>query len=140
MRLHFLLVAVTSVFASGSALAITATPMADHPMNIDGVKTVCTGSSENAREDPRWQAYTTRVEFAAKNGEYLGDETVSVTGQGKDLSVHCSGPWLLMSLDKGAYKLGANIPGVGHESITVHAPSHVIVSFPVAGNHGRGKS
>lgn len=117
----------------GSALAAIQTPSPDHPATVDGVQTVCTGSSEGARENPRWRAYPTRIEFAGRHGQYLGDETVAVSGEGKMISVHCAGPWVLMKLPKGSYKLSANISGVGKKELTISAPGHVVVRFPDAG-------
>ena len=131
MNLHYLnSLAFAAVLASSPAFAITETLTPDHPMTIDGVETVCTGSSAGARAEARWNAYPTRLEFAKRNGNYLGDATVNITGNGKDMSIHCSGPWLLMKLPKGTYDVSANVPGVGHQSVTIQAPGHVVLSFP----------
>ena len=103
------------------------------PMMVNGVETVCTGTTTDVRDDPRWQAYSLRLEFAGKDGQYLGDETVNVTGNGHSVSVHCGGPWVLMKLPSGSYKVSADVAEAGHKDVTVHAPGRVIVRFPKAG-------
>lgn len=90
------------------------------------------------RANPRWRAYPTRLEFALNNGQYLGDETVTVIGQGKNLSVHCGGPWVLMDLPKGSYRLSTDVAGEGHKEMSIHVPGQVIVHF--AGNGNEAKS
>jgi hypothetical protein len=124
---------LASGLASATALAATERPIADQPMNVDGVQTVCTGGSEEARANPGWRTYRTRIEFAGKGGEYLGDETVSIVGEGKNLSIHCGGPWVLMQLPKGTYKLSADVANAGHKDMTIHAPGRTVVRFPKAG-------
>ena len=103
------------------------------PMMVNGVETVCTGTTTDVRDDPRWQAYSLRLEFAGKNGQYLGDETVNVSGNGHSVSVHCGGPWVLMKLPSGSYKVSADVAEAGHKDVTVRAPGRVIVRFPNAG-------
>jgi len=103
------------------------------PMMVNGVETVCTGTTTDVRDDPRWQAYSLRLEFAGKDGQYLGDETVNVSGNGHSVSVHCGGPWVLMKLPSGSYKVSADVAEAGHKDVTVRAPGRVIVRFPNAG-------
>jgi hypothetical protein len=79
-----------------------------------------------------------RLHFAGKGGEYLGDETVSITGGGRDLSVHCAGPWILMKLPKGTYKLTTDVAGMGHKNMTIQLPGRVIVRF--TGGEGKRTS
>jgi hypothetical protein len=122
-----------SILAAGGAVAQSTTPTEGQPMNIGGVETVCTGTTTDVRDDPRWQAYSLRLEFAGKDGQYLGDEMVNVAGNGQSVSVHCAGPWVLMNLPKGAYKVSADVAGAGHQDLTVQAPGRVIVRFPNAG-------
>lgn len=69
----------TSVFGIAPAMAAE-TLIPDQAMMIDGIETVCTGTSLANRTDPKWRAYTLRVEFAGKGGQYLGNEQIRVTG------------------------------------------------------------
>ena len=85
------------LFASASAFALTPAFAADdliqdQPMTIAGVETVCTGVGLEARQDPRWRAFPLVIEFVGKAGQYLGDDTVTVSGQGQNVSVRCAGP------------------------------------------------
>jgi hypothetical protein len=105
----------------------------DQPMMVNGVETVCTGTTTDVREDPRWRAYPFHIEFAGKDGQYLGDETVSVSGNGHSVSVHCEGPWVLMKLPTGNYKVSADVAEAGHKDVTVHAPGRTVLHFPNAG-------
>ena len=103
------------------------------PMMVNGIETVCTGTTTDVRDDPRWRAYSLRLEFTGKDGQYLGDETVNVSGNGHSVSVHCGGPWVLMKLPNGSYKVSADVAEAGHKDVTVRAPGRVIVRFPNAG-------
>lgn len=107
---------------------------ADQPTNVAGIETVCTGTSLEARSDPRWNTYPLRLEFSSASGHYLGDETVTITGNGKSVDVSCAGPWILMKLPEGNYKVDAEVADAGRKTITAHVPAsgqaRVVVSFP----------
>lgn len=120
---------LTIVLSSGVALAATEAPRPDHAVTISGVETVCTGGSINARAEPQWKGYSTRLEFAARNGQYLGGEDVTINGDGKTIAVRCAGPWLLMNLPKGTYDLHASVAGWSEKELSFHAPGHVVVDF-----------
>ena len=125
-----------------SALAMTAAwaqekSTEDMPQAIDGIETVCDGTTIANRNDPKWRAYSLRMEFAGKGGQYLGGETVSVKGEEIDVSVTCQGPWVLMKLPAGSYHISADVPDAGHKEMNVRVPAsgqHVAMfSFPNAG-------
>lgn len=124
---------VASILSSAAALAQGAASQDGQPMLVGGIETVCTGTTTDVRDDPRWQAYSLRLEFAGKDGQYLGDEDVSVSGNGHAVSVHCNGPWVLMKLPPGSYKVAADVAEAGHKELTVRVPGRVIVRFPNAG-------
>ncbi len=132
----------TAAVLAAAALASTAALAADEltnnePKAIDGIETVCDGISLNDRNDPKWRAYSLRLEFAGKGGQYLGGEMVTVTGNELDVSVHCQGPWVLMKLPAGSYHVSADVPDAGHKELNVRVPARgqavVVVSFPNAG-------
>src|SRR5215467_6875656 len=100
------------------------------PVTISGIETVCDGTGIDAREDTHWRAYPMRIEFVGRDGQYLGDEKISVTGSNVNLSVHCKGPWALMKLPAGTYQLSMDVAEGGHKEMTVKSPGHVIVRFP----------
>lgn len=103
------------------------------PMDINGVQSVCTGVTSDTRMNPEWKNYSLRLEFAGHGGQYLGDETVNVSGNGQNLSVHCGGPWVLMMLPPGTYRVAADVADAGQKTVTVHVPGKVVVRFPDAG-------
>jgi hypothetical protein len=110
---------------------------ADMPKAIDGIETVCDGTTIANRNDPKWRAYSLRLEFAGKGGQYLGGETVSVKGDEIDVTVQCQGPWVLMKLPAGSYHVSADVPDAGHKEMNVRVPASgqqvVVFSFPNAG-------
>ena len=122
-----------TALGTGAAVAQNQMPVEDQPMTIGGIETVCTGSGLDARADPQWRAYPFHLEVAGKSGQYLGDEQVSVTGNGQSVSVHCVGPWVLMKLPAGSYKVSLDVPEGGHRDLTVKVPGRIVVHFPNAG-------
>ena len=116
-----------------ASLAQTAALSEDQPMMVNGVETVCTGTTTDVRADPMWREYSFHLEFAGRDGQYLGDETVNVSGNGRSVSVHCEGPWVLMKLPSGTYKVSTDVPEAGHRDLTVHTPGRVVLHFPNAG-------
>jgi len=104
---------------------------------ISGVDTACTGTTGDTRADPRWRDYSLRLEFVGAHGQYLGDEQVNVSGSGKMISLHCEGPWVLMKLPAGSYKLAMDVADAGHKEMNVKVPgkgqARIIVRFPEAG-------
>ena len=106
-------------------------------MTVAGVETVCTGVGIEARQDPRWRAFPLVIEFVGKGGQYLGDETVTVTGKGHNVSVHCTGPLIAMKLPAGTYHIAADVAEGGHKEMNATVPAkgqaHAIFRFPNAG-------
>ena len=135
------LVQSTAAVLAAAALASTAALAQEltnnEPKAIDGIETVCDGISLNDRNEPKWRAFTLRMEFAGKGGQYLGGQTVNVKGQEIDVSVTCKGPWVLMKLPAGSYHISADVPDAGHKEMNVRVPAsgqHVAMfSFPNAG-------
>jgi hypothetical protein len=125
--------AMASLLGAGFAAAQTETAAEDQPMSISGVETVCTGTTTDVRANPQWRDYGFHLEFAGKGGQYLGDEQVSVTGNGHSISVKCGGPWVLMKLPAGSYHVSAEVPEGGHRDFTMHVPGRMILHFPGGG-------
>src|SRR5687767_13755507 len=125
-----------STFGIVPALAAE-TLIPDQSMMIDGIETVCTGTSLANRTDPKWRAYTLRVEFVGKGGQNLGDEQIRVTGNEFDVSVQCQGPWMAMKLPSGSYHIAADVAAAGHMEMNVRVPANghrvVMMRFPNAG-------
>jgi hypothetical protein len=81
----------------------------DPILEANGIKYACAGVGKASRSDPRWPAFPVRLEFAAANGDFLGDPAVTVTdASGKQVfQVQCNGPWVLIELPAGSYKVHA---------------------------------
>ena len=129
-------VLAASTLATTFALAAE-TATEDMPKAIDGIETVCDGTTVANRNDPKWKAYSLRMEFVGKGGQYLGGETVNLKGDELDISVTCEGPWVLMKLPAGSYHVSADVPDAGHKEMNIRVPAsgqHVaLFSFPNAG-------
>lgn len=126
-------VLLAGLAAAGVAYAQSDSLTDGKSMDVNGVQTVCTGVSSEARMNPEWNNYSLRLEFAGHAGQYLGDATVNVAGNGKDVSVHCGGPWVLMMLPPGTYRVAANVADAGEKTVTVHVPGRTVIRFPDAG-------
>ena len=110
--------------ACGAALLLTASaalaqtaqvpemPM-DRAVNLGGVEAACTGIGLDARDDPQWLAYPVRVEVSNVLNEYLTGAIISVADEaGRPvLEANCGGPWLLLKLAPGRYRVMARLPG-----------------------------
>jgi hypothetical protein len=110
--------ALAALIALCISTAATAQPVRvhlDQEATVGGLGVACTGIGQT-KNDPKWQAYPVRVEFAGPGGEYLADETLRVAdshGQAL-LDVSCEGPWILLKLTPGQrYTLGARVKSDG---------------------------
>lgn len=84
----------------------------DAPTQVNGIGAACTGIGLTARQDPRWQSYSLKMEFAGPGGQYTGGEIVSVRQEDMEIvSVTCAGPWLLLQLPPGRYRVSAEADG-----------------------------
>jgi hypothetical protein len=101
---HALVLAAGLVFTALPALAQSG---GDPILEANGIRYACAGIGKVSREDPRWKTFPVKLEFAAANGEFLGDPSVTVTdGAGKQVfQAQCDGPWVLIDLPAGAYKV-----------------------------------
>ena len=100
----------------------------DTPTEIAGIETVCTGIGLESRQDPRWAAYSLKVEVAGKGGQYLGDVHVAVSKDGrKVVDAMCGGPWVLFKIPAGKYQVTATVEGQ-----TASSPAYALT-----GNQGR---
>lgn len=81
----------------------------DQPVEVNGIKLACTGIGDDAQHDPRWKAYSSRIEFANAAREYLSDVVLAVSdANGKQLfKVRCGSPWVLAALAPAKYQLTA---------------------------------
>ena len=92
---------------------------------VDGITTVngmemgCTGIGLEARQDPRWAHFSTRVEFSGAYNQYIpGGRLVIKTWDGKQPLVHvrCDAPWVLLDLEPGKYRVAGMMAGYSPQS------------------------
>jgi hypothetical protein len=131
--------ATAAVAAPGLALAqggAEKMPL-DRTTTVQGVETACTGLGKTQRDNPAWESFSVRVEFADAKAEYLTDaEVMVVTAQGKPvLHVSCAAPWVLMRLPPGDYRVSGHLLAGGPErSAAFKAPrtgqASVALTFP----------
>ncbi len=98
------------VLAFAGLVSISLPASAQDPiLEASGIKYACAGVGKVSRNDPRWTSFPVKLEFAAANGDFLGDPAVTVTdGGGKQVfQAQCDGPWVLIELPAGSYKVHA---------------------------------
>lgn len=105
--------------------------------DIGGVTVVCTGTGQS-RQNPEWDSFPVRVEFAATTGHFLGDVAVvlSKPGGGKMVEASCKGPWMLFKVPPGSYQVEGRLNGseAQPQTASVTAPAtgqaRVVLRFP----------
>lgn len=104
-----LLAASTAVLAHVAFAPAAFAQEGDPILEAGGVKYACAGIGKASRNDPRWAQFPVKLVFAAANGDFLGDPAVTVTdGAGKPVfQAQCNGPWVLIELAPGSYKVHA---------------------------------
>jgi hypothetical protein len=130
--------AVIAAVALTSTAALSAEQLeSNQPKSIDGVETMCDGSSLNDRKDGDSRGYTLRIEIVGKGGQYLGGETVTVKGSEYEVAVTCKGPWVVMKLPAGSYHVSADVPDAGHKEMNVRVAGGgqkvAMITYPNAG-------
>jgi len=99
----------------------------DQSLVVAGVDVACTGIGKNAREDPRWKAYSVRVVFSNPAGDLVTDATLGISdAKGQPmLNVSCAAPWVLLKLQPGTYRMTARreAPGVAASTAVIRAPA-----------------
>lgn len=119
--------ATIALLAAGIARGALSAP--DPEQTHGEIRYACAGVSEESRTDPRWSGYPVKLVFAAADGGFLGDVTVTIADSAgaEVFAAHCLAPWLLLDLPPGKYRVEA----VARQS---HAQS-----FPLTVGSGRQK-
>jgi hypothetical protein len=102
-------VALTLIASLSAPLPAIAQGAGDPILEANGIKYACAGVGKASRSDPRWPSFPVKLEFAAANGDFLGDPDVTITdGSGKAVfQAQCNSPWVLIELPAGTYKVHA---------------------------------
>lgn len=128
--------AIAAALLAAPAIAATSIPL-NTPTTVNGIDTACTGIGDEPQRDARWSAYPLKVVLAGKDGQWLADADITISQGGKDLvSVHCGGPWLLVKVPAGHYRITGVLDGQNAET-NAFAPAsgqdRAILRFPGTG-------
>jgi hypothetical protein len=118
--------------ALSPALAQTALKV-NQTADLQGVHTACGGASLDDQQAMAAQGYPVTLKLAGANGQWLGQETLTISGNGRNISFACEGPWVGMQLPAGRYKATAEIAGAAPKTVnfTVGQGSReVMIRFP----------
>jgi hypothetical protein len=101
--------ALASLALLTAPLPAAAQGAGDPILEANGIKYACAGVGKASRSDPRWPAFPVKLEFAAANGDFLGDPAVTITDASGNavFQAQCNGPWVLIELPAGSYKVHA---------------------------------
>ena len=102
MRRILLAAAVVPLLVTG-ALAQTVLRV-NQIADVQGVRTACGGASLEDQQAMSAQAYPIVLKLAGANGQWLGEERLTISGHGQSISVGCEGPWVAMQLPPGRYR------------------------------------
>jgi hypothetical protein len=142
MKMNVVATCLATLFAIplGAALARDAQTLpSDREATVGGIPVACTGVGDEANDDPRWPAYSTRIEFANSRAEYLSDVDISIANANGVtlLSVRCESPWFLAKLNPGRYTVTAvfddRLTKTVRFSAATHGQARTIVRFPEVG-------
>jgi hypothetical protein len=132
-------IAAACLVAAGPAFAQPVTVPLDNETIVGGVPVACTGVGQT-KLDPKWRAYTVRVEFADAQSAYLGDVQASLfAADGRPIAVvRCEGPWVLFRPGRGRFHIEGSLTGqsVRPQTADIAAPAagqiRVVLHFPDA--------
>jgi hypothetical protein len=124
--------------AAPAVAAPTAVPL-DTETTVSGVPVACTGVGE-AKLNPHWNSYPVRVEFSGADNQLAARGALTVFDEhgAEVVSVACEGPWILLKLPAGSYRIEGRLPGTeaapqrGYFRVTPDGPTHLELRFPDA--------
>jgi hypothetical protein len=79
------------------------------------------------------QGYPVILKLAGANGQWLGEENLTISGKGQNISLSCEGPWVAMQLPAGHYKATAEIAGAVPKTVSFtvgQGAREVMIRFP----------
>ena len=116
---------------TGAAFAQTALRV-NQIADVQGVRTACGGASLEDQQAMSAQGYPVILKLAGANGQWLGEERLTISGRGQNISLDCEGPWVAMQLPPGRYRATADVEGVSKAvSFTVGTGARdVMIRFP----------
>ncbi|HXQ12703.1 MAG TPA: hypothetical protein VN805_17060 [Caulobacteraceae bacterium] len=129
---------VVAATGAASAASPTSVPL-DTETTVGGVPVACTGVGES-KLNPHWNSYPVRVEFSGADNGLLADEALTIFDDAgaEVVSVACAGPWILLKLPPGSYRIEGRLPKTqampqsGYFRVTPDGPVHLELRFPDA--------
>lgn len=98
--------AIATTLAAGALVALSALPA---PAEVTAQ---CSGIGEEERAAAEGIPHTLRLVYAQPDGHYLGGIETRISGaSGELISVRCPGPWVLVDLPDGTYRVSATFKG-----------------------------
>ena len=102
---------IHAILATAALTILTAGPTA----GLARADTIyeCSGIGLEQREAAENVPHTLRLEFARPDGHFMGGVEASLSDRSDNeiLSVRCPGPWLLLDLPDGSYRISASFEG-----------------------------
>jgi hypothetical protein len=101
--------------------------------DVQGVRTACGGAGLEDQQAMSAQGYPVTLKLAGANGQWLGEENLTVSGNGQNISFSCEGPWVGMQLPAGRYRATAQIAGAAPKSVSFtvgRGAREVMIRFP----------
>ena len=101
--------------------------------DIQGVRTACGGASLDDQQAMAAQGYPVTLKLVGANGQWLGEENLTINGNGQSISFSCEGPWVGMQLPAGRYRATAEIAGAAPKTVSFtvgQGAREVMIRFP----------
>jgi hypothetical protein len=79
------------------------------------------------------QGYPVVLKLTGANGQWLGEERLTISGRGRNITLTCEGPWVGMQLPPGRYRVTAEVSGASPKAVsfTAGTGSHdLMIRFP----------
>lgn len=129
----FFLAAAAQAGAQPTALKL------DQETQVNGVPVACTGIGQT-KDDPHWLSYPVRVEFSNARNEYFTDVEITVSDRAGHtvVQIGCEGPWILLKLAPGNYRIDGRLldtpakPRSAPFSPPAHGQMRLVLQFPDA--------
>lgn len=104
----------------------------DQATNVSGVQVMCGGIGSD-ESDPKYAGYPAKIEVAGGYGQWVGNNDITVAGEGLNIAAHCRGPWFMAQLQPGRYRVTAAHGTLSHTaslSVAANGQHKIVVRFP----------
>ncbi len=122
-------VSLAAVAPASAQTALRVNQTAD----VQGVRTACGGASLDDQQAMSAQNYPVTLKLAGADGQWLGEENLTISGNGQNISFACEGPWVGMQLPAGRYRATVEIAGAAPKTVSFtvgQGAREVMIRFP----------